>query len=282
MIEKIDVISCDIDMTLSAKGGMLPEVTMEAFEILHQQGVKIGLATGRVIEENLKHHGEFWGLSFEFDFVIGMNGGMVYNRADDSLYSVDLLTQDELRYLVSNLMPLLKEHEDIALTAEGGGNHYAINMRPELIEVAKRHGFPFDDAHGDPETFCSKRAFKLLLRGEDDQDALIRNYVQKNIIDKGDYAMVGSFPGTIEILKKGIDKGSGLQRYCDSVNIPMENVIAFGDNENDNTMLIDAGWGVCLLDGADGTKAVADDITKYDCENAGVGHYLFDHFINKQ
>ena len=80
-------------------------------------------------------------------------------------------------------------------------------------------------------------------------------------------------------MHKGIDKGSGLKKYVSWEKIDLANVIAFGDNENDNTMLLDAGWGVCLKNGADGTKKCADDITEFDCENGGVGHYLFDHYI---
>ena len=47
MIEKIEAFAADIDMTLTAKGGDLPELTKKAFDVLHANGVKLGLATGR-------------------------------------------------------------------------------------------------------------------------------------------------------------------------------------------------------------------------------------------
>ena len=51
MIDNVKAIAADIDMTLTAKGGALPQPTVKAFQILHDHGVKLGLATGRVITE---------------------------------------------------------------------------------------------------------------------------------------------------------------------------------------------------------------------------------------
>jgi len=56
-------------------------------------------------------------------------------------------------------------------------------------------------------------------------------------------------------------------------------VIAFGDNENDNPLLQISGWGVCLANGSDGTKAIADAVTEYGCLEGGAGHYLVDHYL---
>ena len=70
--------------------------------------------------------------------------------------------------------------------------------------------------------------------------------------------------------------------YCEWNQINLENTIAFGDNENDNSLLLTSGWGVCLKDGNPNTKALADDITGYDCLDGGVGHYIFDHILNNK
>lgn len=77
----------------------------------------------------------------------------------------------------------------------------------------------------------------------------------------------------------GFSKGRGLEMYCEWNQIHLEDTIAFGDNENDNSLLLTSGWGVCLKDGNPNTKALADDITDYDCLDGGVGHYIFDHIL---
>ena len=60
--------------------------------------------------------------------------------------------------------------------------------------------------------------------------------------------------------------------------IPLDEFIAFGDLDNDIALLEKAGWGVCLLNGSDKTKAVAQAVTEYDVRHDGVGHYLEDHW----
>lgn len=44
----------------------------------------------------------------------------------------------------------------------------------------------------------------------------------------------------------GFSKGRGLEMYCEWNQIHLEDTIAFGDNENDNSLLLTSGWGVCL------------------------------------
>ena len=275
MKKNIKALAADIDMTLCAKGGNLPQITIDAFEELHKQGVKLGLATGREVTDQLKGQGKAWRLSFEFDFIIGMNGGMVYDLNSDKHYIMDLLTTDELKDILYYLKPLVDQHH-IAVNAEGGGNHNAMNIQNELLESARRHGFMFEDKTGDIEGFCEKPAFKLLFRTEPETSALIRKAVHEKY-DK--YQTVETFPGTIEVMEKGIDKGSGMKMYAGWNDIDMKDVIAFGDNENDNTLLEAAGCGVCLKDGNENTKKIANDVTDYNCEDGGVGHYIFDHVL---
>ena len=277
MIEKIEALAADIDMTLTFKGEPLPQPTVEAFNLFHRKKVLIGLATGREIDERLKQTGAFWGLDFEFDFIIGMNGGMVYDRHKNSMYSVELMTTREMTKILTYLMPLIEKYK-ISINAEGGGNHNAMYIEKELIEAGKRHGFFFVDKTGDINGFCDKRAYKILFRSKPEYGDLIRSEFLKKF--GKDYQIIETYPGTVEVMPKGIDKGNGLLRYANSVGIAMKNIISFGDNENDNTLLEMSGWGVCLKDGNEKTKKLADDITDYSCVDGGVGHYLMDRCMN--
>ena len=42
----------------------------------------------------------------------------------------------------------------------------------------------------------------------------------------------------------------------------MEEIIAFGDMDNDLGLLKEAGWGVCLKNGCDACKQIADILEK--------------------
>ena len=263
-------------MCIRDRGGELPEITKEAFEILHRNDVRIGLGTGREINQALREMGKKWGLSFEFDFVVGMNGGMVLDHRNDNYWQTDYLTTEEMKNILYYMKPLVDKYK-VAVNCEGNENHNAMNISGELLESSRRHGFDFVDCTGDIERVCERPTFKFLFRGEAENEAELRKYFLKKFSDN--YQIISTFPGTVEVMHKGIDKGSGLKKYVSWEKIDLADVIAFGDNENDNTMLLDAGWGVCLKNGSDGTKKCADDITEYDCESGGVGHYLFDHYI---
>lgn len=276
MIEKIDAFVADIDMTLTAKGDPLPDVVKEALQILHDNGILLGLATGREIDQRLLNQARDWGLDYEFDFLIGMNGGMVYDTASKHLWSVDFMTVDEMKEVLYCMMPLIEKYE-IAINAEGGGNHNAMYINDELMRSMKRHGFNFIDKTGDVEGFCEKPTYKFLFRTTPDVEKMIRERYEEKLSDH--YQIVGTFPGTVEIMHKGIDKGTGLKHYAQDHNLNLDNIIAFGDNENDNSLLEVCGWGVALKNSAPQTMEIADDITDYECKDGGVGHYLMDRYI---
>jgi Cof subfamily protein (haloacid dehalogenase superfamily) len=277
MIDIIQAVAADIDMTLTSKGDPLPEPTVKAFKILHEKKVLLGLATGREIDEKLKKTGENWGLGFEFDFIVGMNGGMVYNRHADSMYTIELMTIEEMTAILTYMMPWIDKYK-VSINAEGGGNHNAMYIGKEILDAGKRHGFYFIDKTGDIKGFCEKRAYKILFRAAPEYGELIRSEFLKKFGEN--YQIIETYPGTVEVMHKGIDKGNGLLRYTKEVGIDIKNVISFGDNENDDTLLEMSGWGVCLRDGNENTKKCADALTDYDCADGGVGHYLLDHCMN--
>ena len=276
MIKEIKAFAADIDMTLSGKGGALPEVTVEAFRILREHNIPLGLATGREIEEHLKKQGAFWELGYEFDFLVGLNGGMIYNLADGYEWNIDMMRTDEMKEILYHMLPLIDERK-IAVNVEGGGNHNAMHFDSEAVSFFKRHGFILEDCTGDVEKFCSKPCYKILFRGKLEDEPFVRSRFNEVFADK--YDMVSTFPGTIEVIPKGVNKGNGLKRWAEHVGIDIADIITFGDNENDNAMLKMSGWGVALKDGAQKTRDIADDVTDYGCEEGGVGHYLIDYYL---
>ncbi|MBR0377442.1 MAG: HAD hydrolase family protein [Lachnospiraceae bacterium] len=75
MIKKISVFAADIDGTLAEKGGDLMPKTRAAIQRLHNEGVMIGIASGRPLDfGHTINRSKDWRLGFDFDFAIGMNG----------------------------------------------------------------------------------------------------------------------------------------------------------------------------------------------------------------
>ena len=279
MIKKIDILAADVDMTLSAKSSPLSEITIQALKELHNRDIKIGLATGREITETEKTKGMFWNLGFEFDFVIGLNGGMLYDRNLDKMYTMNMLSIEEMKEILTFLMPIIEEKK-VSINVEGNQLRNVMNISEDLLDMSKRRNIPLIDKTGDIDGFCEKPVYKFLFRTDPETTQFIRDKIEEHY--KGKYQTIETFPGTIELMYSGFSKGRGLEMYCEWNQLSLENTIAFGDNENDNSLLLTSGWGVCLKDGNPNTKALADDTTDYDCLEGGVGHYIFDHILNNK
>lgn len=62
-------------------------------------------------------------------------------------------------------------------------------------------------------------------------------------------------------------KASGLTTLALQVNIPLPQVMALGDNNNDIEMLEAVGWGVAMGQASDAVKSIADAITSSNAED---------------
>ena len=65
----------------------------------------------------------------------------------------------------------------------------------------------------------------------------------------------------LEVIPRCINKGQGIEDICRVLNISADEVIAFGDAENDIPMLRKAGVGVAMGNAKDDVKAAADMVT---------------------
>jgi Cof subfamily protein (haloacid dehalogenase superfamily) len=73
----------------------------------------------------------------------------------------------------------------------------------------------------------------------------------------------GSPPFFVEILSPNVHKGHGLKQLCQEIGVPLDEVIAFGDGDNDIEFLELAGKGIAMKNARDTLKAVADEVTEW-------------------
>ena len=82
-----------------------------------------------------------------------------------------------------------------------------------------------------------------------------------------------SLPCNIEITDRRAHKGAGLLWLCEHLGVAPQDCIAFGDGDNDLTMLAAAGDGVAMANAAPEVKAAADHLAA-SCDESGVARYL--------
>lgn len=275
MDKKIRVFVADVDGTLRSRTKRIPgKVTTSAFEEMHKQGYIIGIASGRPLWQHLKDHYKEWKLSFQFDFLIGMNGGEIWTKETNETKTYNPLTVEQLKKIVTTLEN--EKNTDPFVYREG--MELARYITDDMIASGQRHG-NIIEAVSDISELYSEETGKILYRCDTEEDA-IRIEEKGKLIDP-DIACFRTGPELVEFQNKTVSKGSGIKQYCKDHNIPLEEVIGFGDAENDIEMLKAVGWSVALSDGMDDVKSITNDVTKYDSSNDGVGHYLWENIIQK-
>jgi hydroxymethylpyrimidine pyrophosphatase-like HAD family hydrolase len=87
----------------------------------------------------------------------------------------------------------------------------------------------------------------------------------------------GFMPSTdwfLEILHPDVNKGVGLRRMCETLNIPINEVVAIGDGTNDTEFLQFAGLGIAMKNAHTTLKDVADYTTDWTNDEQGVRRTL--------
>lgn len=81
-----------------------------------------------------------------------------------------------------------------------------------------------------------------------------------------------------EVVNRAFNKGKAVRRVCEYLGIPVSRAVAFGDSMNDREMLETAGLGICMGNGSEVIKKIADDVCPPVHEN-GLREAFFRHHL---
>ena len=276
MIKDIKVFVADVDGTLRSKKRTIPgPLTICAFEEMHKQGYILGLASGRPLWQSLKDHYKEWKLSIQFDFLIGMNGGEIWTKEDNQTNTYSPLTREQLKEIVTTFSKIQGTNPFIYRN----NGELSRFIDDEIIQSGLRHSCRVDACSSDADLYAEETG-KILYRCENEDIAIQLEHLGKEKFSP-EIACFRTSPNLVELQNASISKGSGITTYCNTHGVDLKNVIAFGDAENDIQMLKAVGHSVALKDGMQAAKAIASDITKYEADDDGVGHYLWDNVIQQ-
>jgi len=127
-------------------------------------------------------------------------------------------------------------------------------MTPEMIELFYQRMNFVEELH--PELFGGVLKMSLVV-GEDRMDQVQEDF---NQVFNGYVQAVSSGYGCLDIIQDGIHKAWALQELLKRWNIKSEEIMAFGDSENDVEMLELAGIAYAMENADEKAKAVATDI----------------------
>ncbi|MGP1419065.1 MAG: Cof-type HAD-IIB family hydrolase [Sphaerochaetaceae bacterium] len=116
--------------------------------------------------------------------------------------------------------------------------------------------------------------YKILAKHTDRNalDALSMSFEQEQELYPGLKAVFSS-PNILEFIPKLTDKARAVDFMAEYLGISVENVMAFGDYDNDIGMIRRAGLGICMSNGTPAAKAAADYVTASN-EECGIAKAL--------
>ena len=249
MNKDIRLIATDLDGTLLNSRKELTPRTLRAIKRAAEAGIEFVPATGRFYRgcpEELRK------LPF-IRYAVVINGACVYDVKNDSfIHRTDIPAADAVRIfdIVKNFPA---EYE---CYAEGWG--YAPEDLAARIDEFTKSDF-------------ARRIVKTLRTTVSDLSAYVTEHFDgvHKIQMFPDYLITHALDCNLEINSPKAGKGNALQALASHLGLSMDQVMVFGDGNNDISMLKAAGCGVAMANAMPEVKAVADRVT-LSCDEEGV------------
>jgi len=262
---RIRMLVIDIDGTLLTPEGYITAPTLAAIRAAQQAGIVVTLATARRYYNTAKIAAE---LGLHIPLIL-YDGAMIVQhphkvilhmhplRAEVGQQAVDLLVRHRLQPVVH---PATGIEEEIWTGPAGFDNPWVGAYFISFPEQVRR--MPFESlctGHPDPirvVAFATEEIIRTLLAEVSDLDCAW------TITRRGNYGSA-----ELAIMNPSCSKASGVIELAKYLAIPLEQVMAIGDNNNDIEMLQTAGWGVAMGQAPEAVKSAARAITASNRED---------------
>ena len=250
---KYRVLAADLDGTLVTDDKRVTERTKEAVKAMTEKGGIMVLASGR------PSHG-IWPVAKELSldeeggYILAYNGGELIDCRDGSIKFSVSLPKERIPQIIS----LSRQYETAILTYEGADIITESSEDPYVHGEARNVRMNIRQID-DLIAYLDFPVVKLMMVGSEEKIAEMEPIVREALGEE--FSVFRSEAYHLEILPAGIDKGSGLVKTLEYLNIPAQESIACGDYDNDVPMVKAAGLGVSMENGCPMIRECADYIT---------------------
>ena len=232
------LIATDLDGTICPHAAPISKRTIATLTRAHEMGVKVFFVTGRPPRwmGQIKE-------AFNFGQAICSNGGILWDLQREEVLEEWRITPALMRETVTKLRKAIPE---IHFAFENHGD-----FRREKLYVARWDLGVDIDGVDDILDYSQNGAVKLLARGSDkifNSDEML-TVAQKEVGNIVTVTHSNPWESLLEISAHGVSKGDTLSIICERLQIDRDDVVAFGDNPNDFSMLEFAGRSYAMSDG---------------------------------
>ena len=268
----IKMVVSDMDGTLLNSNLEISQDNLEAIQALRDKGIRFCIATGRP-EQLVKEYIEPLHM---VDPMIMYNGSVIgHPFQEEKLYELKLEKHD-----IKEIIKYCEEEDIIYMPYTKDKIISKPNYRVSFFEkrnerLEEKNKCVFEDIRDVDQIVDNNSINKLLLIENDTEKfrkalTMLKQYPQ--------FEIASSQKGFIDINPKGASKGNALKILAKHFGYELDEIVAFGDQDNDVSMLEVAGISVAMANSSENAKNAADEITLSNNES-GVAKWINDNLL---
>lgn len=278
-MSKIKAIVMDVDGTLTNGKKQITEETKEVLLKAQSKGIKLILASGRPTTGLIGFAKEL-----EMDknngLLVSFNGSKVVDcETFEELFNEPMSIEEGKAVLEHmkkfEVRPMVDKGEYMLVNNVFDNKIYARNGQEiNIIEYESRGGNYKLCEIDDLAEYIDYPLNKILTAGQPDYLKEHYREMMEPFKDKLSCMFTADF--YFEFTAKGIDKAKALETVLKPMGINEDEIISFGDGQNDLSIIKYAGIGVAMENAVDELKEQADEITLSN-EDDGIAYSLLKH-----
>ncbi|PRR83900.1 Flavin mononucleotide phosphatase YbjI [Clostridium vincentii] len=249
----IKLIVTDMDGTLLNQEGKLPKDFFSTLDKLKAKNIKFVVASGRPY---VTLHNNFDPISDELDFICDNGAFIVENGQVASIAIMDKTKVNEIIKFYDNI-------PDIEIVLCGIKNAYHHSLSTDFAKEIDKYYLKYETI--DDLTTVDDDIFKVSICNLN--GSATNCYKVLEPIFNEYFNIVVSGATWVDLMRKGINKGSALEKIQKDEGISYEETMVFGDFYNDVEMLGKAHYSFVMENANDDMKQYGNFIAKRNTEN---------------
>lgn len=271
----IKLIALDLDNTL-----LLPDKTLShrnkcILQTLHHHHIKIVLTTGRPLP-NTKPILDQLNFTEKDDYVILFNGGLIKNLSNNNILLNKYFSIKNIQHILLILKSLSLPIDLVTQNHVYSIKEYGQSAYSQLIS----RSLPYSQINLSVlNTHTNFQFNKFVVCATSEQLSHLEKILSNSPLTNNQFNFVRSRRILLEFVPKNVNKALALNALLEHLSLTPDNLMAFGDEENDIEMIKLARIGVAMGNAIPKVKAAADFQT-LDNVHDGVSEFLESYFRN--
>lgn len=267
---KRKLIAIDLDGTTLNNQSEISSLTKRTIQELTELGHIVSIVTGRPYRNSYWYYDEL-----SLSTPIGNLNGAFCHHPQKSNWQPAYVRRLPKEIALS--LDHLKKYADVELIIAEALDTIYVDRKEFPNQRFFPHGMPKIDDLNEQSMNEDPISINIFTTYEDFQP-FIKEYVIKTFGDQVEIRNWGGKTPCLEVVEAGVQKAMAVEVIARDYQIAREDILAFGDEDNDYEMLQYAGLGVRMQNSIDALKEVADDVTEYSNDEDGMAKYLRTYF----